>query len=198
MPTILHFKTNIYEYLETLSLATFNRLFQKPATCLAIFRLLPSIGRQIVMALLYVEQPILKTEVQDWVYKEGKMYVLFRLLLQESLDKLAKLHILEDKEKDGQLVMNSVFREQFRNALTGGGDQQSFGLPCATADKHRVDVMFLDQHANQQWEVGHRRRSWRTMFVAGRVVGKNSRESSRGVFFSSRCFHMYLVPCLFL
>ncbi|RUS15782.1 transcription factor Tfb2-domain-containing protein [Endogone sp. FLAS-F59071] len=32
------------------------------------------------------------------------------------------------------------------------GDQQSFGLPCATPDKHRVDVAFLDQHANQQWE----------------------------------------------
>lgn len=34
-----NFKTSIYEYLETLPTITFMRLFEKPATCLAIFRL---------------------------------------------------------------------------------------------------------------------------------------------------------------
>lgn len=33
-----NFQTSIHEYLETLPLQTFNRLYQKPATCLAIFR----------------------------------------------------------------------------------------------------------------------------------------------------------------
>lgn len=36
-----NFKTNIYEYLETLPTFTFMRLFEKPATCLAIFRYTP-------------------------------------------------------------------------------------------------------------------------------------------------------------
>ena len=32
------------------------------------------------------------------------------------------------------------------------GAQQSFGLPCATPDKHPVDIAFLDAYAKQQWE----------------------------------------------
>ncbi|CAO3615807.1 unnamed protein product [Cunninghamella blakesleeana] len=139
-----NFKTNIYEYLETLPTFTFLRLFQKPATCLAIFRLLPSIGRQIVMSLLYVESPILETDLQSWVNKDGQKK------LQEALLKLSRLRILE--QKDSYLVMNDTFRLEFKNALTGGGTQQSFGLPCSTPDKHSVDINFLDQYATQQWE----------------------------------------------
>lgn len=33
-----NFKTSIYEHLETLPTTTFMRLFEKPSTCLAIFR----------------------------------------------------------------------------------------------------------------------------------------------------------------
>ncbi|KAI7871178.1 RNA polymerase II transcription factor B subunit 2 [Spinellus fusiger] len=139
-----NFKTNIYEYLETLPTFTFLRLFQKPATCLAIFRLLPSIGRQIVMSLLYVETSTLAQDINSWVNKEGQRK------LSEAMLKLTRLRILEQKESF--LVMNDTFRQEFRNALTGGGTQQSFGLPCSTPDKHPVDIAFLDQYATQQWE----------------------------------------------
>ena len=93
-----NFKTNIYEYLETLPTITFMRLFEKPATCLAIFRyfslillecmrvieekkkdhllyktrLLPSLGRQIVMSLLYMEASIPVADIHTWVNKEGQ------------------------------------------------------------------------------------------------------------------------------
>ncbi|CAO3620088.1 unnamed protein product [Cunninghamella echinulata] len=70
--------------------------------------------------------------------------------LQEALLKLSRLRILEQKELN--LVMNDTFRLEFKNALTGGGTQQSFGLPCSTPDKHGVDIGFLDQYATQQWE----------------------------------------------
>ncbi|KAI9025300.1 RNA polymerase II transcription factor B subunit 2 [Phycomyces nitens] len=139
-----NFKTNIYEYLETLPTATFLRLFQKPATCLAIFRLLPSIGRQIVMSLLYVETSVNAQDVNSWVTNDGQRK------LSEALLKLTRLRILEHKENC--LVMNETFRQEFQNALTGGGTQQSFGLPCSTPDKHPVDISFLDQYATQQWE----------------------------------------------
>ncbi|KAI8082830.1 transcription factor TFIIH complex subunit Tfb2 [Halteromyces radiatus] len=139
-----NFKTNIYEYLETLPKYTFLRLFQKPATCLAIFRLLPAIGRQIVMSLLYVETPISTQDLQYWVNREGQRK------LKEALLKLSRLRILE--QNDNLLIMNETFRLEFTNALTGGGTQQSFGLPCATPDKHSVDIGFLDQYATQQWE----------------------------------------------
>ncbi|GAA5802413.1 transcription factor TFIIH complex subunit Tfb2 [Helicostylum pulchrum] len=139
-----NFKTNIYEYLETLPTFTFMRLFEKPATCLAIFRLLPSLGRQIVMSLLYVEMPMPINDLQTWFNKDAQKK------LQESLQKLSRLRILEQKEQ--VLVMNETFRNEFKNALTGGGMQQSFGLPCPTPDKHAVDIGFLDHYATTQWE----------------------------------------------
>ncbi|ORZ02936.1 RNA polymerase II transcription factor B subunit 2 [Syncephalastrum racemosum] len=139
-----NFKTNIYDYLESLPTITFLRLFEKPSTCLAIFRLLPSLGRQIVMSFLYVDQEIARNDVNNWVNKDGQRK------LEESLHKLTHLRILE--EKDTVLIMNDTFRREFRNALTGGGAQQSFGLPCATPDKHPVDIAFLDAYAKQQWE----------------------------------------------
>ncbi|CEP07666.1 hypothetical protein [Parasitella parasitica] len=139
-----NFKTNIYEYLETLPTFTFMRLFEKPATCLAIFRLLPSLGRQIVMFLLYVQAPMPLTDLHAWVNKEGQKK------LAESLLKLSRLRILE--QRDDNLMLNNTFRLEFQNALTGGGVQQSFGLPCSTADKHAVDIGFLDHYATTQWE----------------------------------------------
>ncbi|ORX75420.1 RNA polymerase II transcription factor B subunit 2 [Basidiobolus meristosporus CBS 931.73] len=139
-----HFKTNVYEYLETLPTQTFNRLFLKPATCLSIFRLLPSLAKQFVMAMLYVEEPISLQDFNGWCYTEAATKQ------KESLEKLSKLHILTEKE--GLLYMSDTFREHFRNALTGGGNHQSFGLLSATPDKHKVDISFLDTYATQQWE----------------------------------------------
>ncbi|KAI8061008.1 RNA polymerase II transcription factor B subunit 2 [Gongronella butleri] len=139
-----NFKTSIYEYLETLPDFTFQRLFQKPATCLAIFRLLPGIGRQIVMSLLYVEKPMSMQDLGHWVTLDGQRK------LQDAIVKLTRLRIMV--EKNNMLMMNDTFRLEFKNALTGGGTQQSFGLPCATVDKHQVDIAFLDQYSTQQWE----------------------------------------------
>lgn len=50
-----------------------------------------------------------------------KKWHLIRYLyrkLQESLQKLSRLRILEQKEQ--VLVMNETFRNEFKNALTGG------------------------------------------------------------------------------
>jgi len=37
-------------------------------------------------------------------------------------------------------------------ALTGGGDHNSFGVPCNTPDKHPVSIPELDEYARKQWE----------------------------------------------
>ncbi|CAO3595386.1 unnamed protein product [Absidia cylindrospora] len=85
-----------------------------------------------------------KNQPLAWLFLEGQRK------LSEASQKLSRLHILE--QKGDLLVMNEVFRLEFRNALTGGGTQQSFGQPCSTPDKHSVDIGFLDQYATQQWE----------------------------------------------
>ena len=89
---------------------------------------------------------------------------------EEAYGKLRKMHIII--EKDGQLSLDKTFRDNFRMALTGGsvdrsvhggvmlilsiskhsGNHRSFGVPCTTEDKRRVDLMFLDSYATKQWE----------------------------------------------
>ncbi|KAG0738905.1 hypothetical protein G6F57_002546 [Rhizopus arrhizus] len=88
--------------------------------------------------------PIPVSDVSTWVNKEGERKLV------EALQKLSSLRIIE--QKDHVLIMNDTFRHQFQNALTGGGTQQSFGLPCSTPDKHPVDIPFLDHYATTQWE----------------------------------------------
>ncbi|KAF9978729.1 RNA polymerase II transcription factor B 52 kDa subunit [Actinomortierella ambigua] len=139
------FQTSIHEYLETLPLAIFNRLYQKPATCLAIFRLLPPVGKQIIMSCLYLNVPVSTVELKSW-FKEGTG--LSRL--QEAMQRLEALHIFS--EERGYYTMHATFLQEFRNALTGGGASQSFGLATSTPDKHHVDIAFLDEYATQQWE----------------------------------------------
>ncbi|KAF9979764.1 RNA polymerase II transcription factor B 52 kDa subunit [Mortierella antarctica] len=139
------FQTSIHEYLETLPLQTFNRLYQKPATCLAIFRLLPPLGKQIVMSSLYVDTPITVTDMKLW-FKGGSGSAKHK----EAMQRLKALNIFA--EERGNYTMNATFLEQFRNALTGGGNSQSFGLATSTPDKHHVDVAFLDEFATKQWE----------------------------------------------
>ncbi|CAO3691000.1 unnamed protein product [Rhizopus stolonifer] len=96
------------------------------------------------MSLLYTKAPISISDVRSWVNKDGERK------LAEALQKLASLRIIEQNEHI--LAMNGTFQQQFQNALTGGGTQQSFGLPCSTPDKHSVDIAFLDHYATTQWE----------------------------------------------
>ncbi|KAF8941378.1 RNA polymerase II transcription factor B subunit 2 [Dissophora ornata] len=139
------FQTSIHEYLETLPLQTFNRLYQKPATCLAIFRLLPPLGKQIIMSSLYVDAPIPVADMKLWFKESAGM-----MKHKEAMQRLKALNIFA--EERGNYMMNATFLEQFRNALTGGGNSQSFGLATSTPDKHHVDIAFLDDYATKQWE----------------------------------------------
>ncbi|KAF9583503.1 RNA polymerase II transcription factor B 52 kDa subunit [Lunasporangiospora selenospora] len=69
---------------------------------------------------------------------------------EEAMQRLKTLNIFAE-EKDCY-TMNAAFLKQFRNALTGGGKSQSFGLATSTPDKHHVDIAFLDDYATKQWE----------------------------------------------
>lgn len=77
------------------------------------------------------------------------MLTLFREK-EKALSKLRRMHIVT--EKNAVLTLDPTFRISFRRALTGGGDHRSFGVPCTTVDKHKVDVSFLDKYATEQWE----------------------------------------------
>ncbi|GAO47491.1 RNA polymerase II transcription factor B subunit 2 [Saitoella complicata NRRL Y-17804] len=143
--TSTDFKTSINDYLEGLPAPVFSRLYQKPATCLAIFRLLPSLAKQFVMSTLYNDAPVEAASFDAWVEPGSKGRQ------NSAMDKLKRMQIY--KEYKGEVTMNPAFRTNFRIALTGGGDHKSFGVPCSTADKNAVTVGFLDSHATEQWEM---------------------------------------------
>ncbi|KAJ2376725.1 RNA polymerase II transcription factor B 52 kDa subunit [Coemansia sp. RSA 2607] len=137
------FKSTIAEYLESLPAQFSKRVFSNPAACLAIFRLLSTVGKQLIMSMLYLEHPIKLQEVQQWARPEHQRTV------KSKVHQLRKLHILaEDK---GHVLLNPIFREQLRNALTGGGDFSSFGIPCNDT-RAPVTQVWLAKYAEERWE----------------------------------------------
>lgn len=75
-----------------------------------------------------------------------------RKLQIEALQQLRGLHLVREKFQSRTVVLSARFRESFKSALTAGDANNSFGVPCDTEDKYRVDVAFLDRHATEKWE----------------------------------------------
>jgi hypothetical protein len=70
-------------FLQTQSQTSLTRLYQRPSSCLSIFRLLGAVERQLVMNLLWLESSIPTATMSSWVTKEGKTwgpYPLFHLV----------------------------------------------------------------------------------------------------------------------
>ncbi|KAJ2897685.1 RNA polymerase II transcription factor B 52 kDa subunit, partial [Coemansia aciculifera] len=142
------FKSTIAEYLESLPTQFCRRVFSNPAACLAIFRLLSTVGKQIVMSMLYLDGAIKVQDVYQWAKASHQQ------LVKSKVHQLRKLQILAE-ERAGDLSLNPVFREQLRNALTGGGDFSSFGIPVkggGGGDRAAMSKKWLASYANDRWE----------------------------------------------
>ncbi|KAL7746892.1 RNA polymerase II transcription factor B 52 kDa subunit [Sorochytrium milnesiophthora] len=135
---------NISTYLHGLPAQTFTRLYAHPATCLAVFRLLPYLAKQIVVRLLFVTTSTQHEEIVAWVAKSGQSTMM------DSLVALRRFHIL--RSTGDTWLMHDVFRVQFRHALTGQGEQSSFGTAVFASEAHPVTTAYLDQYATEQWE----------------------------------------------
>ncbi|KAI9051219.1 hypothetical protein LZ554_005321 [Drepanopeziza brunnea f. sp. 'monogermtubi'] len=140
-----------FEYLERLPGTTFRRLYQQPSTALAIFRrMLPHLGKTFVMALLYLSKPLPLSDLELWVNPKSKKE------RDQSLSLLSRLHIVTitaPSRDDAQTVsLTKNFRASLRLALTGGGEQQSFGIPSHDSAVSGVDTEFLDNYARERWE----------------------------------------------
>lgn len=68
---------------------------------------------------------------------------------------LESLHIItQAQETKGQRAyrLASGFQNSLRQALTGGGNHRSFGVPCVETGSKRVSIERLDAFARGQWE----------------------------------------------
>lgn len=68
------------------------------------------------------------------------------------LDRLKILTTSSEKGKPLAYSLTKPFVESLRQALTGGGNHKSFGVPCNTPDQGRITIADLDEFARKQWE----------------------------------------------
>jgi transcription initiation factor TFIIH subunit 4 len=103
---------SINAFLDRQPQTTLSRLYQRPANCLAVFRLLPTLARQQIMALLFLDAPLPVKEASVWIRSEG------RKPYEAAMARLDTLGIV--RVKNEKLFISSVFCENMRRALTGG------------------------------------------------------------------------------
>ncbi|KAL9122844.1 MAG: hypothetical protein Q9187_000601 [Circinaria calcarea] len=139
-----------FDYLEGLPGTVFNRLYQQPSTALAIFRrMLPHLAKSLVMAMLYISYPLPVSDLESWIRPDN------RKERDHALSLLERLHVLTTVTNPGQprtYALTNPFASSLRQALTGGGNHKSFGVPCNTPDKDLVSIPQLDEYARKQWE----------------------------------------------
>uniref|UniRef100_K7FGW7 General transcription factor IIH subunit 4 n=1 Tax=Pelodiscus sinensis TaxID=13735 RepID=K7FGW7_PELSI len=108
---------NLHEFLRGLSPGILDRLYNHPATCLAVFRELPGLAKNYVMRMLFLEQPLPQAAVALWVKKEHVKWQ------EESWELLLGLRLWHTQLLPGGLqglVLNPIFKENLRVALLGG------------------------------------------------------------------------------
>ncbi|KAH9032658.1 transcription factor Tfb2-domain-containing protein [Lactarius pseudohatsudake] len=133
-------------FLQTQSQTSLTRLYQRPSSCLPVFRLLGAVERQLVMDLLWLESSIPTATMSSWVTKEGKMH------FDDALDLLTRLHILSNNVAT-KLGLSPAFKSSMRQAITGGGTSVSFGVPAESDDKRPApSIDALDAYALERWE----------------------------------------------
>ncbi|XP_023344545.1 general transcription factor IIH subunit 4 [Eurytemora carolleeae] len=139
---------NLHEYLKTLPQEVLDNLYNHPATCLAVFRELPALAKQLITRLIYIEQAIPQAVVSSWVthhYQEQNKL---------AQDTLTSLRVWKETSMSGGLrswLLNPTFRSNLKMALTGGGQPWTMSA-YLEADPHSRDIVFLDSYASERWE----------------------------------------------
>ncbi|KAK7516716.1 putative TFIIH and nucleotide excision repair factor 3 complexes subunit [Phyllosticta citriasiana] len=138
------------EYLEQQPGLTHKRLYQQPSTVLAVFRrMLPHLAKTVVMAMLYMTGPFSAAELDNWIRPDSKGEK------DKAISVLEALHIVaQAPEPSGARAyrLSSGFQNSLRQALTGGGNHRSFGVPCDTPPHDRISIDELDEYARRKWE----------------------------------------------
>ncbi|KAL5011470.1 hypothetical protein ScPMuIL_010021 [Solemya velum] len=139
---------DLHSYLKTLPVSLLDRLYNHPATCLAVFRELPELARHFVMRLLFVEQSVSQAVVSLWVANKHQAE------FKDAVKALSELRVWQEKAITGGIMgwnLNHTFRQNMKIALLGGGNPWTGGGPLAP-DKYAKDENFLDKYAMDRWE----------------------------------------------
>lgn len=97
-----------------------------------------------VMLMVFHEKPVALKDLDRWVRPQA------RRSQHDSLTRLKMLHLVEEDSLGSHVRLHSVFRQNFRDCLTGQQAPDAFGNLSTEADE--VDTGFLDAFAAQKWE----------------------------------------------
>ncbi|KAI1177082.1 transcription factor Tfb2 [Nemania sp. FL0916] len=137
---------SLSEYLEQLPGTTFRRLYQQPSTAFAIFRrMLPNLAKTIVMAILYMPEPFLLTDLEIWIKASAKREK------DQAISILRSFHIVQ-RDASPAIALTPNFRNSMRLVLEGGGDTNSFGVPSKEPVPADINLAFLDRYAQKKWD----------------------------------------------
>ncbi|KAG1845318.1 transcription factor Tfb2-domain-containing protein [Suillus subalutaceus] len=156
-------------FLQSQSQTTLTRLYQRPSSCLSIFRLLGPIERQLIMNLLWLESALSAATMSAWVLPEGKN------AYDSALTVMTGLHIAQNSAV--KLALNPTFKSSLRQAITGGGNTGSFGVPTDKDGKRQsANIENLDAYALERWEtILH--------YMVSSGQGQNPTKPSQGVLY---------------
>jgi len=139
---------NLHDYLKTLPQDVLDNLYNHPATCLAVYRELPPLAKQLIVRLIYIEQAIPQAVITSWVshhfHKQSKI----------SQETLTSLRVWKETSMSGGLKswqLNSTFRSNLKMALAGGGQPWTMSAYLEEDPRGR-DIAFLDSYASERWE----------------------------------------------
>ncbi|KAL0240587.1 hypothetical protein I308_106385 [Cryptococcus tetragattii IND107] len=132
-------------FLDNQHQSYFEELYRSEAVCLCLLRLLPPVCRQIILHALWSHHPLRVTDV--------------KLLLQmdvhaplEECDEVMRpaidrkvLHPMHYKKQKMQWSLNDSFKRGLRNALTGLGASNSFGVPFERHQATDLDLPSKDE-----------------------------------------------------
>ncbi|XP_046387995.1 general transcription factor IIH subunit 4 [Ischnura elegans] len=141
---------NLHDYLKTLPTPVLDKLYNHPASCLAVYRELPEIARHYVIRILFVEQPVPQAVVASWVTQTYSKEHL------EVVQILNELRVWQEAAIPGGLpgwILNPTFKKNLKIALLGGGKPWSkWGPRRPEADSKTRDIPYLDAYAAERWE----------------------------------------------
>lgn len=140
----------LFEFLQQQPGVTFIKLYRQPSTALAVLRrMLPHFAKTIVMAMLFMPEPFLASDLETWFRPDS------RPVLEDAITTLERLNIMTRVPEPlipKAYQLQPIFAKSLRDALTGEGDHKSFGVPHEPPAAEQVDVDFLDKYARGQWE----------------------------------------------
>ncbi|KAG7912788.1 hypothetical protein KL907_000990 [Ogataea polymorpha] len=160
------FKSTINEYLDNLPETIHLQLYRSPETCLAVFRLLPSLAKFYIMTMLFQDAAIPSTDLNRWIKSSSfnGSRNLSKIYQNDSLKRLKALNLLKETRRifthpqTGQTTqlpfvsLNPTFRQSFRNALTGSRDANEVVEDNNLESIETISVEFLDTYCLHRWE----------------------------------------------